>query len=58
LAQALLLVLWKTLPRTHTADIIKLGGFLLVLLSLGSAAVLGVLPRTRSILPGELIVAD
>lgn len=58
LAQALLLILWKTLPRTHASDVIKLGGFLGTLLLLGSAAALGMLPRTRPILPGELMVAD
>ena len=58
LAQVLLLILWKALPRTHAADIIKLLAFLLVLLSFGAAAAFGILPRTRPILPGELIVAD
>jgi len=58
LAQTLLLVLWKILPRTHTMDALKLGAFLLTLLSLTSAAAFGVLPRTRPILPGEIIVAD
>lgn len=58
LAQALLLTLWKTLPRSHAADIVKLVAFLLVILSMGGAAALGVLPRTRPIVPGEVIVAD
>lgn len=58
LAQAVLLVLWKALPRTHAADLIKLAAFVAVLASFGLAAILGVLPRTRPILPGELIVAD
>ncbi len=57
-AQAALLVLWKSLPRTHAADVVKLAVFVAVLASFGLAAVLGVLPRTRPILPGELIVAD
>ena len=58
LAQALLMLLWKALPRTHAADLIKLAVFLLVLLVLGTAAALGILPRTRPILPGELMIAD
>jgi len=58
LAQVLLMVLWKTLPRTHAADVVKLIAFLLVLLSFGSAAAFGVLPRTRPILPGELMIGD
>lgn len=58
IAQTMLLGLWKALPRTHTADAIKLASFLVVLLLFGTAAVLGVLPRTRPILPGEVMVAD
>jgi hypothetical protein len=58
LAQALLLLMWKTLPRTHAADILKLSVFTAVLLIFGVAATLGLLPRTRPILPGEVMVAD
>ncbi|MBV9759102.1 MAG: hypothetical protein JO340_00945 [Acidobacteriaceae bacterium] len=58
LGQTLLLVLWKTLPRGQAADTIKFVIFALVLLGMGCAALLGILPRTRPILPGELIVAD
>ena len=57
-AQTLLLVLWKTLPRTHTADVVKLLAFAGVLGVMGTLAGFGILPRTRPILPGELIVAD
>ncbi|HEX4749335.1 MAG TPA: hypothetical protein VH302_07310 [Bryobacteraceae bacterium] len=57
-AQAVLLVLWKALPRSHSGDIAKLCVFVLVLSSLGTVASLGRLPRTRPILPGELMVAD
>lgn len=58
IAQTVLLVLWKTLPRTHAADVTELCVYLGVLAAVGSAAVLGVLPRTRPIVPGELLVAD
>ena len=58
LAQTVLLVLWKTLPRTHTTDLIKLAVYVAVLAIVGAAAARGVLPRTRPIIPGELIVAD
>jgi hypothetical protein len=58
LAQALLMVLWKVLPRTHFADIVKLVVYLISLALLGCAARSGLLPRTRPILPGELMVAD
>ena len=57
-AQILLLVCWKTLPRTHFADITKLGVYLLCLVGVGALSARGVLPRTRPILPGEVIVAD
>jgi hypothetical protein len=56
--QIVLLLMWKTLPRTHTTDIVKLVIYCAVLAGMGLAAVLGQLPRTRPILPGELMVAD
>ena len=58
LAQTLLMVLWKLLPRTHTADFIKLTAYAIALVLLGLSARAGVLPRTRPILPGEFMVAD
>ena len=58
LAQALLMVLWKLLPRSHTADIVKLVVYVISLALLGLAARSGLLPRTRPILPGEIMVAD
>jgi hypothetical protein len=57
-AQTVLLLLWKTLPRTHTTDIVKLVIYSAVLIGMGIAAAFGHLPRTRPILPGELMVAD
>jgi hypothetical protein len=58
LAQITLLVLWKTLPRSHSVDLLQLAAFVLVLTVVGAAAYIGFLPRTRAILPGEMIVAD
>jgi hypothetical protein len=58
LAQALLMVLWKLLPRTHAADFVKLTVYVAALGLLGFSARVGLLPRTRPILPGELMVAD
>lgn len=58
LAQTLLMILWKLLPRTHTADVIKLVVYVAALVALGICSSLGLLPRTRPILPGELIIAD
>jgi hypothetical protein len=57
-AQTLLLVMWKILPQTQTANLVKLGGFLFVLLGMGLAAQRGLLLRTRPIVPGESMVAD
>jgi len=58
LAQTLLMVLWKVLPHTPTADFIKLTAYVIALVLLGLSARAGLLPRTRPILPGELMVAD
>jgi hypothetical protein len=57
-SQALLMALWKTLPATRTAAFAKLGIFACALLLMGFAAYRGALPRTRPIVPGELMVAD
>ena len=57
-AQTVLLVLWKALPQTQTTSLIKLVVFVGVLALVGSIAAHGVLPRTRPILPGELMVSD
>lgn len=57
-AQAVLLALWKVLPRGHSGDLTKLIAFILALSAAGIAAALGLFPRTRPILPGELMVAD
>jgi len=58
LAQTLLLVLWKALPRTSWADRVELVAYLSTLIVAGLCASGGLLPRTRPILPGELMVAD
>jgi hypothetical protein len=57
-AQTLLLAMWKSLPRGHAADVLKLTVFLLSLSAIAAVATYGLLPRTRPILPGELMVAD
>jgi hypothetical protein len=57
-AQTVLLLLWKTLPRNHTTDIVKLVVYTLLLAVMGNFARLGYLPRTRKIVPGEWAVAD
>jgi cation transport ATPase len=57
-AQTVLLVLWKTLPHTGEANLVKLGAFVGVLALMGGFSYRGILPRTRPILPGEDMVAD
>lgn len=58
IAQPILGFLWKVLPRTNTADLTKLVLFVSTLAFIGWLAMLGVLPRTRVILPGEIAVSD
>ncbi|HXJ43998.1 MAG TPA: hypothetical protein VNH18_32225 [Bryobacteraceae bacterium] len=58
LAQTLLMILWKVLPRTPETDVVKLVAYVAALAGLGICAAMGLLPRTRPILPGELIVGD
>jgi hypothetical protein len=57
-AQTVLLVLWKALPETRTGSLVKLLAFVGVLALFGLAASRGILPRTRPIVPGELMVSD
>ena len=58
IAQAMLGLLWKTLPRSPLTNNLKLALFVLTLVAVGTAAALGLLPRTRPIIPGQLMVAD
>ena len=58
IAQPVLWFLWKVLPQTPVADALKLAVFLGILAFVGNLSRLGLLPRTRPILPGEVIVSD
>ena len=58
ISQTILLLLWKTLPRSPATNQLKLAAFVLSLCVVGAAAALGLLPRTRPIVPGQLMVAD
>ena len=58
IAQPALWLLWKLLPRSTTADMIKLMVFVGILAYVGNMARLGLLPRTRPIVPGELAISD
>ena len=58
IGQPMLWLMWKTLPQSAMGDAIKLAMFLGILALVGNLARLGLLPRTRPILPGEMIVSD
>jgi hypothetical protein len=62
IAQTILLVVWKLLPKdvgpTQEGSLIKLIVFVGSLVCMGLATWQGMLPRTRPILPGELMVSD
>jgi len=57
-AQPALGLLWKTLPRSHMADVAKLGAFIAVLAIMGALAWRGALPRTGPIAPGDWGISD
>ena len=58
IAQPVLGVLWKVLPQGTAGDVMKLVSFVGILAFVGNLARLGLLPRTRPIVPGELAVSD
>jgi hypothetical protein len=58
IAQPVLWQMWLWLPRSQAFDVIRLVAFLAVLAFMGTLAVLGRLPRTRPIVPGEIAVSD
>ena len=58
IAQPVLWFLWRVLPRTQAMDVFKLVVFIGILAYVGNKARLGLLPRTRPIVPGELAVSD
>jgi hypothetical protein len=58
IAQPVLWLLWKVLPRSTGWDVVKLIVFVAILAMVGNLARLGRLPRTRPIVPGELAVSD
>jgi len=58
IAQTTLLVLWRTLPENQYGSLVKFLIFAGVLAVMALAAWQGMLPRTRPIVPGEMMVAD
>ena len=57
-AQTLVLILWKLLTPGRVADIAKFGIYTAALFAAGICATLGLLPRTRPIIPGQTIIGD
>jgi hypothetical protein len=57
-AEPVLGLMWKTLPRSRAADVVKLVVFAGILAGMGALARRGVLPRTRAIKPGEWAISD
>lgn len=57
-AQPVAGVLWQILPKTRVADAIKLAVFLAILAAFAYMSRLGILPRTRPIVPGEIAALD
>ena len=58
IAQPVLWAMWRLLPRTPSLDVLKLVVFVGILAWVGNRARLGLLPRTRPIVPGEIAVSD
>ena len=58
IAHPVLWLMWKGLPRGLVYDILRLAVFIGILAALGYMARLGLLPRTRPIVPGEWAVSD
>jgi hypothetical protein len=58
IAQPVLWLLWRVLPRSRSFDTLKLAVFVGILAWVGNRARLGLLPRTRPIVPGEIAVSD
>ena len=58
IAQPILWLLWKVVPATRTGDTLKLIVFIGILAIVGQMSRLGLLPRTRPIVPGEWAVSD
>jgi len=58
IAQPVLWLLWKSVPVGRAGDAAKLAIFLGILTAVGHMSRLGLLPRTRPIVPGELAISD
>jgi hypothetical protein len=57
-AQPVLWLMWKLLPEARAGAAVKLVVFVGILVAVGWMARLGLLPRTRPIVPGEWAISD
>jgi hypothetical protein len=57
-AQPVLGLMWLSLPKNPTTNVIKLVVFIGILAFMGALAYFGRLPRTAPIVPGQLAVSD
>jgi hypothetical protein len=58
IAQPVLFLLWKIVPPGRAGDTVKLIAFVGILIFVGYISRLGLLPRTRPIIPGQLAISD
>ncbi len=58
ISQTILLIVWKMMPTSPIAIDVRLTVYAVTLAFTGMAAWQGMLPRTRPILPGEIMVSD
>ncbi len=58
IAQPVLWLMWRVLPRGFGEDVLKLVVFVAILAFVGHLARRGLLPRTRPIVPGEWAISD
>ncbi|MDH4064156.1 MAG: hypothetical protein OEW19_07125, partial [Acidobacteriota bacterium] len=58
IAQPVLWLLWKVVPEGRPGDVAKLAVFVGILGAVGWMSRLGMFPRTRPIVPGELAISD
>jgi hypothetical protein len=58
IAHPVLWLMWKIVPVSRAGDVAKLVVFVGILVAVGQMSRLGLLPRTRPIVPGEWAISD
>jgi hypothetical protein len=58
IAQPALWVMWKVLPAGRAGDVVKLALFVGTMAAVCQLARLGMLPRTKPIVAGQLAISD